>query len=112
MFTGADRNVANALHDLYDNNQDGGNLEVIWQYLVDEDDDPIMGDFGKVDLVSAKDDWQTADNETTLELEACAADDSPTDPTDNQAWLPVDGPMSRANGCKTPDQGKERRGPA
>ena len=47
-----------------------GNVNQIWQMVVDEDNDPTS-DFGKIDLVSAKDDVTTADNETTRELEAC-----------------------------------------
>ena len=47
-----DDDAANALHDLYDDNSSPGNIEKIWQFLLDEDDDPIMGDFGKVDLYS------------------------------------------------------------
>ena len=47
-----------------------GNVNQIWQMVVDEDNDPTS-DFGKIDLVRAKDDPTTADNETTRELEAC-----------------------------------------
>ena len=43
------------MHDLYDQNSgpddvDAGNLEVIWQLLTDEDDDPNAGDLGKTDF--------------------------------------------------------------
>ena len=51
---------ANPMHDLYSDNatrvEDGaitdalGNVDVIWQYIHDLDDDPHYGDFGKVDL--------------------------------------------------------------
>ena len=44
-----------------------GNVNQIWQMVVDEDNDPTS-DFGKIDLVRAKDDPTTADNETTREL--------------------------------------------
>ena len=61
---GADGEVpahANGLHDLYnsnddpataDTNEDEGNIEAIWQMVIDEDGDPVYGDFGKVDLYS------------------------------------------------------------
>jgi len=42
--------------------QDGGddnNLDVIWKLLRDKDNDPIMGDFGKVDLVRSTDNTAT-----------------------------------------------------
>ena len=67
--------AANAMHDLYDQNGDDGNLEVIWEYLTDSDDDLIaaVGDLGKADLVSDTDNPKTADNETTIALEACAS---------------------------------------
>ena len=38
------------MHDLYDNNNDRRNIEVIWQFVEDADGDPKHGDFGKVDL--------------------------------------------------------------
>ena len=47
-----------------------GNVNQIWQMVIDDDNDPTS-DFGKVDLVSAKDDPTTADDETTLVLETC-----------------------------------------
>ena len=102
--------AANDMHDLYNDNKDDGNIEAIWQFLVDEDSDPIMGDFGKVDLVTAEDDWQTADNETTLALEACdadGADDDAETAADNEKWLPVDSDDAEGGfGCKTPAQGE------
>ena len=53
---------ANALHDLYDDNDSPGNINMIWQFLLDEDDDPIMGDFGKVDLYSRGEADDAGDN--------------------------------------------------
>ena len=50
--------------------RESGNVNQIWQMIIDEDNDPTS-DFGKIDLVSAKDDPTTADNETTRALEAC-----------------------------------------
>ena len=41
------------MHDLYDNNNDRRNIEVIWQFVHDADDDPRYGDLGKVDLRGA-----------------------------------------------------------
>ncbi|MYE44334.1 MAG: hypothetical protein F4X79_09975 [Acidobacteria bacterium] len=46
--------------------QDDGannNLDVIWKLLRDKDNDPIMGDFGKVDLVRSTDNTATAADE-------------------------------------------------
>ncbi len=65
--------AANAMHDLYDQNGNAGNLEVIWEYLTDSDGDLIsaVGDLGKVDLLSDEDNPRTADDETTITLEAC-----------------------------------------
>ena len=40
------------LNDLYDDNGDPLNDESLWQYFTDEDEDPVYGDFGKVDLYS------------------------------------------------------------
>ena len=40
------------LNDLYDDNGGSENAEYIWQYFVDEDNDPVYGDVGKVDLYS------------------------------------------------------------
>ncbi len=41
------------LHDLYNDNDSTGNVEVIFKSLMDGDGDPTMGDFGKVDLYGA-----------------------------------------------------------
>ena len=51
--------------DLYNENEDGDNVEYIYQTLVDKDMDPIRGDFGKVDLISANDNPATAVDERT-----------------------------------------------
>ena len=67
----------NQLHDLY--NQNGGtdntNIEAIWKSFTDSDGDldEDYGDLTKVDFVSDDDNPRTADNETTVEVEACAA---------------------------------------
>ncbi|MXW36638.1 MAG: hypothetical protein F4Z65_00005 [Acidobacteria bacterium] len=47
--------VATEFQDAGDNN----NLDVIWKLLRDKDNDPIMGDFGKVDLVRSTDNTAT-----------------------------------------------------
>ena len=65
--------TANALHDLYDQNGNAGNLEVIWEYLIDSNRDLIAGDLGKVDFVSDTDDFRTADDERSIEVEECSA---------------------------------------
>ena len=55
--------AANAMHDLYDDNNDRRNIEVIWQYTHDADADPRYGDFGKVDLRGADRDGDVAGND-------------------------------------------------
>ena len=64
------------IHDLYDYHQSDNNINKIWQFLTDDDGDLIdsAGDLGKVDLVSDDDDPETADDETTITVEACAED--------------------------------------
>ena len=57
--------TANALHDLYNQNADAGNIEMIWEFLTDEDGDPNAGDLGKVDMVSANDPDTTVDESAT-----------------------------------------------
>ena len=52
--------------DLYNQNQDASNVEYIWQALVDKDNDPTRGDFGKVDLISASDNPGTSVDETEV----------------------------------------------
>ena len=63
-----------AMHDLYDQNRTPNNLTMIWESLTDSDGDLIaaVGDLGKADLLSDTDNPKTADNETTITLEACA----------------------------------------
>ncbi|MCY3746530.1 MAG: fibronectin type III domain-containing protein [Acidobacteria bacterium] len=63
------------IHDLYDQDESDNNIDKIWQFLTDDDGDLVdsVGDLGKVDLVSDNDDPKTADNETTIALEACAS---------------------------------------
>ena len=64
----------NALNDLYNQNKDISNIQMIWESLLDKDNDLIAdaGDLGKVDLLSSKDDRSTADDERTIEVESCA----------------------------------------
>ena len=58
VLGGTERFTVAAMNDLYDDNsvpEETGaatNTENIWQYLTDEDGDPVYGDFGKVDLYS------------------------------------------------------------
>ncbi len=63
------------IHDLYDQDESDNNIDKIWQFLTDDDGDLVdgAGDLGKVDLLSDEDDPKTADNETTIVLEACAS---------------------------------------
>ena len=44
---------------------------MIWEFLTDADGDLTAGDLGKADLLSDDDDPKTADDETTITLEAC-----------------------------------------
>ncbi len=62
------------IHDLYDQDEDDNNIDKIWQFLTDDDGDLLasVGDLGKADLLSDTDNPRTADNETTIALEACA----------------------------------------
>lgn len=61
------------MHDLYNQNGEATNIDRIWELLTDSDGDLIadVGDLGKVDFVSDTDNYQTADNETTIRIEAC-----------------------------------------
>ena len=63
------------IHDLYDQNGDDNNINKIWEFLTDDDEDLLasVGDLGKVDLLSDDDDPKTADDETTIALEWCGA---------------------------------------
>ena len=65
--------TTNGIHDLYNQNDYDGNIQKIWELLTDSDGDLVAsaGDLGKVDLLSDDDDPKTADNETTIVLEAC-----------------------------------------
>ena len=62
---------ASDFNDLWDDNGDPLNLEVIWQFLYDADGDLTSGDLGLVDLVSSRDDRSTEDDERTIFVEAC-----------------------------------------
>ena len=68
-------NPANDMHDLYNDNENAGNIDKIWEFLTDSDGDLIdaVGDLGKADLVSDTDNPTTADDEMTIGVEACAA---------------------------------------
>ena len=63
----------NALNDLYNQNKDTSNIQMIWESLLDKDNDLIAdaGDLGKVDLLGSKDDRKTADDERTISVESC-----------------------------------------
>ena len=65
----------NGLHDLYNQNGVTSNINKIWELLTDSDGDLVAsaGDLGKSDLLSDSDNPRTADNETTIALEACAS---------------------------------------
>ncbi len=70
-------------NDLYNHNERASNIDAIWELLTDSNNDlTIAGDLGKVDLVSSKDDRDTADDERTIEVESCPSDTS---------WAPRDG---------------------
>jgi len=65
---------ANGLHDLRGGSgPDNENIDKIWESLLDSNDDLTSGDLGKVDMVSSRDNYQTADDERTITVEACAA---------------------------------------
>ena len=62
-----DGNTANAMHDLYNQNADDANIQMIWEFLTDADGDLTAGDLGKVDLVSDSDDEDTTEvDESTV----------------------------------------------
>ena len=63
------------IHDLYDYHENDNNINKIWEFLTDDDEDLIaaVGDLGKADLLSSKDDYSTADDERTISVEECAA---------------------------------------
>ena len=83
--------TTNGLHDLYNQNDYDGNIQKIWQLLTDADGDLTAGDLGKADLVSDEDDSDTADNETTIAVEACA---------DGVDWDPDLAADDIATGCE------------
>ena len=72
---------ASNFNDLLNDNGDPLNLNVIWEFLTDDDDDLTSGDLGLVDLVSSKDDRKTADDERTIAVESCPSG-SKYDPDD------------------------------
>ena len=59
------------LNDLYNQNARGTNIDAIWEFLTDDDADLTSGDLGLVDMVSAKDDRDTVDDERTIFVESC-----------------------------------------
>ena len=103
--------AADAMHDLYNQNDRDGNIDAIWEYLTDSNADLTGGDLGKVDLVSSKDDRDTADDERTIEVESCPSGTS---------WAPRDGYSADGTGntatataldgtgCKTAAQRRDR----
>ena len=70
---GTAEGAAATIHDLYDQNENENNIDVIWQFLTDSNMDLTAGDLGKADLLSATDTATTADDERTITLEECAA---------------------------------------
>ena len=72
-----------------------GNLTSIWMSLLDDDGDLAADDLGKVDLVSSVDDRSTADDERTIELEACGTA-TPTTANSN-VYRPRDGTVDDNN---------------
>ena len=82
----------NGLHDLYDQNDTAGNITKIWELLTDSDGDLLdaVGDLGKVDMVSDSDNFQTADDEMTIAVEACAS---------GVSW--IKGTSAATSGCGT-----------
>ena len=73
--------AGNTMNDLYNQNNDPGNIAAIWEYLTDDDGDLTAGDLGKADLVSSSDVRKTADDERTIYVESCATG-SKYDPDD------------------------------
>ncbi|MXW38385.1 MAG: hypothetical protein F4Z65_08990 [Acidobacteria bacterium] len=77
-------NVAgDKFNDLYNHNSRDENIEQIWEFLTDDDDDLTSSDLGLVDLVSSTDDRDTADDERTIAVESC--------PDSNPFYAPKDG---------------------
>ena len=73
MALGGTDAAASGLHDLYNQNVADDNIDKIWELLTDSNMDLTAGDLGKVDMLSDSDNPRTADDETTILLEACAA---------------------------------------
>ena len=96
-------NTANAMHDLYDQNQDDGNIEMIWEFLTDVDGDPNAGDLGKVDMVSA-------DDEDTADVDESAADDDLIHPDGKADNYAADGDQSDIRSCTEDDGGDDDDG--
>ncbi len=67
----SDNVAGDKFNDLYNDNSRAENIEQIWEFLTDDDNDLTSGDLGLVDLVSSKDDRSTADDERTIEVESC-----------------------------------------
>ncbi len=86
--------AADAMHDLYNQNDRAENIEAIWEYLTDSNNDLTAGDLGKVDLVSSKDDRDTADDERTIQVESCPSGTS---------WAPRDGYSADGTGTTEDD---------
>ena len=63
--------AAATIHDLRDAADRDNNINAIWEFLTDADGDLTAGDLGKSDFVSATDNFKTADDERTIDVEAC-----------------------------------------
>ena len=105
-----------ALHDLYNQNEDAGNLEWIWGSLRDADGDPMAGDLGKVDMVSEENDADTDVDETATDdnfvhpdgiadnyPEGAAFEDSVRKCTEDDGGDDDDGTICDANWSMTAD---------
>ena len=107
----SDNVVGDKFNDLYNHNGRDQNIEQIWEWLTDDDNDLTSGDLGLVDLVSSKDDRDTADDERTIQVESCPSGTS---------WAPRDGYSADGTGttrtataldgtgCKTAAQRRDR----
>ena len=93
---------ANDLHDLYNQNQDDGNIETIWELLTDEDGDPNAGDLGKVDMVSA--------NDPDTEVDESATNDDAIHPDGKADNYAADGDQSDIRSCTEDDGGDDDDG--
>ena len=103
--------TADDMHDLYNQNDRAENIDAIWEWLTDSNGDLTAGDLGKVDLVSSKDDRDTADDERTIRVESCPSGTSwaPRDgyAQDGTGTTKVDGNLDNT-GCKTKAQREGR----